>query len=338
MTMTDFTANISVVIPLYNKEKVINRTIDSVLSQTHNNFEVIVVNDGSTDEGPALVRKIQDSRVRLINQENAGVSAARNRGIREAKSELIAFLDADDEWLPDFLETVLGLAFRFPEAGAYSTGYIILKDRQKSRRDIKIKGEHEKCGCYFDLFNKAGGVCSSSIAVRRRVFDEVGTFREGYRLAEDLDMWFRIGLHFDFSCSPKICAIYHYYQPDNACSTAVPNRFSPLHISFLELGKNTQIDPAVKRKAKKYLSYQRAKDIEYICFKGFRDIARQRLNLYQKHCGVNALYIKLCLLNALPSFLLNIIIIIRLKLVHLILAMTKNMMQVYLLILFMSEE
>ena len=89
---------ISVVIPLYNKEKQIKRTLQSVLTQTFQDFEIVIVNDGSTDNSTIEVEKIKDSRIRLIHQENAGVSAARNKGIEEAKYELIAFLDADDEW------------------------------------------------------------------------------------------------------------------------------------------------------------------------------------------------------------------------------------------------
>ena len=89
---------ISVVIPLYNKEKQIKRTIQSVLTQTFQDFEIVIVNDGSTDNSTIEVEKIKDSRIRLIHQENAGVSAARNKGIEEAKYELIALLDADDEW------------------------------------------------------------------------------------------------------------------------------------------------------------------------------------------------------------------------------------------------
>jgi glycosyltransferase involved in cell wall biosynthesis len=336
--MSDSGAHISVVIPLYNKETVVQRTIDSVLRQTYSHFEVIVVNDGSTDGGPAVVREIQDSRIRLIDQDNSGVSAARNRGVLEARYELIAFLDADDEWLPDFLETVIGLASRFPDAGAYSTGYVIVKEKEDSCRNVAIKGRQDKCGCYFDIFKKGGGVCSSSIVVRRRVFDRAGSFREGYRLSEDMDMWFRIGLHFPVSCSPKICAIYHYYESNSACSEAVPNRVSPLHISSLELRRNTQLDPVVKRKAEKYLSYHRAKDIEYICLKGFRDIAKHRLELYQRHCGFNMFYLKLCVLNALPSCLLSAIASIRLKLVHVILLVAKNMMQVYFIVSLLPDE
>ena len=107
---------ISVVIPLYNKERYIARAIQSALGQTYGDFELIVVDDGSTDGSVDIVSQFADTRLRLINQANAGVGAARNRGIKDAKYELITFLDADDEWMPDFLETVLELREEFPEA------------------------------------------------------------------------------------------------------------------------------------------------------------------------------------------------------------------------------
>ena len=105
---------ISVIIPLYNKEKQVAHTLESVLSQTFQRFEIVVVNDGSTDNSVAEVEKIGDSRIRLIHQKNGGVSAARNRGIEDSKYELLAFLDADDEWKPEYLEAQYNLFEKYP--------------------------------------------------------------------------------------------------------------------------------------------------------------------------------------------------------------------------------
>jgi glycosyltransferase involved in cell wall biosynthesis len=97
----------SVIIPLYNKGMFVARAIDSVLAQTCEDFEIIVIDDGSTDNGPDIVRQYKDPRIRLIRQSNAGPGAARNAGVRAASSKYVAYLDADDEWLPDFLQTSL---------------------------------------------------------------------------------------------------------------------------------------------------------------------------------------------------------------------------------------
>ena len=98
---------VSIVIPLYNKEKYIARAINSILAQTLSDCEIVVVDDGSTDKSADIVRSFDDSRIHLIQQANAGVSVARNKGIKESKAELVAFLDADDEWMPQFLQEMV---------------------------------------------------------------------------------------------------------------------------------------------------------------------------------------------------------------------------------------
>ncbi|MDA8106173.1 MAG: glycosyltransferase family A protein [Nitrospiraceae bacterium] len=114
--------------PLYNKEDEVDRAVRSVLNQTVSDFELVIVNDGSTDKGPQVVRAIEDQRIRIVDQTNQGVSAARNRGIEEASAELIAFLDADDEWMPDFLETIIDLKEKFPCCKVFATRYLIASD------------------------------------------------------------------------------------------------------------------------------------------------------------------------------------------------------------------
>ncbi len=119
------TPRISVVVPLYNKAPYVQRTLDSIARQTFTNFEVITVNDGSTDEGAEIARSFPDSRMRVVTQPNLGPGAARNRGIKDARSDLIAFLDADDEWLPGYLEEGVALLDRVdPEVACVTLGYI----------------------------------------------------------------------------------------------------------------------------------------------------------------------------------------------------------------------
>ena len=115
--------HVYVLLPAYNEEHSLPALLDA-LNDVLENYEVIVVNDGSTDKGPEIVRSINDYRIRIIDQENSGVSAARNRGIHEAKCDLIAFLDADDEWKPSFLETILNLKEKFPFCKVFATNYL----------------------------------------------------------------------------------------------------------------------------------------------------------------------------------------------------------------------
>lgn len=308
---------ISVVIPLYNKEKYVRRAVDSVLGQTFRDFELIVVNDGSTDNGPAIVREYNDPRIRLIDQENGGESAARNRGISEARNELIAFLDADDEWLSDFLETVVHLQERFPGAGAYATGFRLLKGGEDIFRDVRIRSSCDEYGCYFDLLGKGMVVTSSSVAVRRSVFNKVGSFRVGCTRGADRDMWFRLGLYYRYACSPRICSLYYYYLPDNVCHTVSPCEVSPFYASILELRDKSDVELPVKAQAMRYAQTQFAGEIKGILFGGMRDLAGRRLREYRALFGADVSYFRLSLLRMAPMLLLRCIPFVRVRLVRL---------------------
>ena len=119
--------SISVVIPLYNKEKAIARTLASVLNQTTSPAEVIVVDDGSMDNSLQVVQSIKDNRLRVIHKENGGVSSARNRGIREAKSKYVALLDGDDLWDPTFIEEQTKLIADFPDASMWGVNTAFIR-------------------------------------------------------------------------------------------------------------------------------------------------------------------------------------------------------------------
>jgi len=292
---------ISVVIPLYNKEKYVRRAVESVLSQTFRDFELIVVNDGSTDNSPALVRSYDDPRIRVINQENQGVSAARNRGITEARGKLIAFLDADDKWLPDFLDIVIHLVKKFPDAGAYATGIRLVRQKKGISRDLYVRGGQDQCGCYFDLLRKGMVANSSNITIRQSVFEKSGVFRDGFRRGEDLDMWFRIGLYYKFACSARICALYYCDMTDGARHTVTPVGVPPLYISFSEMKTDTQIDCSVRFKATQYMASKCSRIVQSFFLTGSCEVGRQRLAEYRQFFGVNAPYIKMRLLSMIPS-------------------------------------
>ena len=215
------TSEISVVIPLYNKAPYIKRAIDSILSQTVQDFEIIVINDGSIDGGEKIVEEYCDSRILLINQENRGVSATRNRGVEMASSELIAFLDADDEWLPEFLETILRLRKEFPDAGMYGTGYVqITQDKHIVKIYHPDLGDRKLTSFFsakMDFCNGVGMLISTSgMAVDKLIYQTVGGFPEGYKMCEDRALRGKIALVSDVVYSPDICVIYHNNTINNS--------------------------------------------------------------------------------------------------------------------------
>ena len=212
--------NISVVIPLYNKARHIERAIASVCRQTRQDFEIIVVDDGSTDGSGDVVRQMTDACVRLIRQPNGGECAARNRGIQAATSPLVAFLDADDEWLPGFLETVTGLHQRFPACGAYATAYSLCQNGALIRPGFHACPTVSGGGVLDDYFKSAvetPPVTSSSVMIPRQVLQEVGGFPVGVRRGGDLATWARIAVRYPIAWSPLPGAIYHLTADNRAC-------------------------------------------------------------------------------------------------------------------------
>lgn len=183
----------SIVIPLYNKEHTILRTLYSVLTQTYSEFEVIVVDDGSSDNSVALVEKqINDERLRIISQENQGVSVARNRGVAEAKYPHVAFLDADDEWLPTYLEKVKEAINAFPDAGMYCTPALhrsLVTGNGKYYIVEAYKGQIIEIDYFKDP--KVLGGQTSGVVVSKAIFNKIqenyegGGFPAGLSLNED---------------------------------------------------------------------------------------------------------------------------------------------------------
>lgn len=217
---------ISVVIPLYNKEKQVAKTLQTVLSQTYQDFEIVIVNDGSTDGSVAAVEKFSDPRIRLINQRNGGVSSARNRGIEEAKGEHLAFLDADDEWKPDHLENLYNLITNYPQCRAWSTNYINHLNGVNYPiilRKIPFDGDTGILNNYFDVCSCSHPpVCSITTCIEKSLLQEIGGFPVGVTSGEDLLTWARIAVKTDWAYSRKATAVY--MMPDTNSFTEKPTR------------------------------------------------------------------------------------------------------------------
>jgi len=134
---------VTVVVPLYNKAPYVSRAVDSILGQTWRDLDVVVIDDGSTDDGRAVVERYRDPRLRMLRQPNRGPGAARNVGLRECRSPLVAFLDADDEWLPGFLEASLGMLRTNPTCPLAVSGYLMGPERTDCRRTRWGRGVEE---------------------------------------------------------------------------------------------------------------------------------------------------------------------------------------------------
>lgn len=190
------TLQFSVIVPLYNKAPVVESTLRSILVDQKHVGEVIVVDDGSTDDGAAIVEAIADPRVRLIRRKNGGVSSARNIGLGVASFDWIAFLDADDLWLSDYLSTLESLSLSFPDCAMLATSFV---RSDESGRETSPEGNwpiadgtSARIEDYYGLM--AGGhLCfTGSIAVRRSLIADHGLrFPEGEFLGEDLDFFTR---------------------------------------------------------------------------------------------------------------------------------------------------
>lgn len=207
---------ISVVIPLYNKAEYVTTTLQSVFAQTNQNFEVVVVDDGSTDGSsdvvlsiPEVQRRIKDDSFRLITQKNSGVSAARNKGIEAAKFDYVAFLDADDLWGPNFLFEISLLIREYPEAGIWGTGYSCLTGGKRIRLLKNLPDEFR--GIITNPFDgNAHAYCSSAVCCRREALMKIDGFDERFCYGEDLDVWWRIMLKWPAAYYNIDLATYRY--------------------------------------------------------------------------------------------------------------------------------
>ena len=188
----------SIIIPLYNKSAYIEKAVESILAQTFVNFELIIVNDGSTDDSQNKLCQFNDNRIRLIKQCNSGVSTARNNGVKAAKYNYIAFLDADDWWDKNFLEEMNTLIEEVPEAGIYGCNYFHVKNKQNKLSKVGLPKDF-KSG-YIDYFNTYSNTFAvpfncSFVIIKKQILLKNRGFNPHLKFGEDFDLWVRIALH-----------------------------------------------------------------------------------------------------------------------------------------------
>lgn len=230
----------SVVIPLYNKEISIANTIQSVLSQTFQDFEIVVVNDGSTDSSAKIVEQINDPRIRLIHQKNQGVSAARNTGIREAKRVWIAFLDGDDLWKKNHLREIIKMMSIFPNERVYTTSFIF--SNENNNDDIERSTNHIfKIENYFKEAFEKPIIWTSVAAVHKSCINNVGGFNTNLITGEDLDLWHRLSYNYNIVKSNKVTAIYRIEAENRSKSSLKMQKDISYHYNFNNAKSNDEV-------------------------------------------------------------------------------------------------
>ncbi|MGL4880200.1 MAG: glycosyltransferase family 2 protein [Waterburya sp.] len=189
---------VTVVIPAYNAIRYLAETMDTVLSQTYQDFEVLIVNDGSTDETPNWVNQLSEKepKVRMISQVNKGLAAARNTGIKESEGEYIAILDADDLWEPTKLQKQVDCLDKNPKAGLCYTWTALADNEGKDTG--RVVASHAEGNVWQQLTEINFVCCGSTPMIRRSCFETVGFFAEDLRFSEDWDMWLRIAMKYPF--------------------------------------------------------------------------------------------------------------------------------------------
>ncbi len=230
-------SDISVVIPLYNKEREVERAVRSVLGQTRLPLEIIVIDDGSTDGSAVVTERLGAPLVKLISQSNHGVSTARNRGIAEARGRYVALLDADDAWEPGYLAKIEQLIARYPDCGAYATSFSIDDGRTLTPA---VTPQTEGVVDFFNESLTRYVLIPSTATLDRDLVLSLGGFPEGMRLGEDQYLWTKLARVSKVCFTPDRLARYSKAASNRSASIYVPEQ---TRFSFEDLYDPSITDP-----------------------------------------------------------------------------------------------
>ncbi|MBN2531747.1 MAG: glycosyltransferase family 2 protein [Spirochaetales bacterium] len=297
----------SIIIPLYNKEAYIIRALTSALNQTFSDFEIIIINDACTDNSLYRIKEIKDKRLRILHRETPGPGgyAARNLGIAHAQGAFISFLDADDEWMPCYLEQIILLINKYPQAGAYFTAYESIFDNRKKINKFSLKNKQWKTKYvsrkefFLSVARSMSPVLTSCFTVKKKCIREAGGFPEGKcKKGGDVETWMRIGLLCDFSWSSYKGLIYYGNIPDQV--TAI---YSGPEVPYAYHSAKKILDKLDKKQAfliKKYVNYYIKWNIQRSLIRN--QIMKELLYVYFKEVNITV-YIFYKILYSLPSLL-----------------------------------
>ncbi|KJS08358.1 MAG: hypothetical protein VR73_05930 [Gammaproteobacteria bacterium BRH_c0] len=299
---------ISVIMPLYNKEDSVSRSISSVLAQTILDFELIIINDGSTDNSANVVSQFIDPRIIFVEQLNAGVGAARNRGVMESTSDLVTFLDADDEWYPDYIESILVLAEQYSQCSVYATSYLFKDGDNIVSPSIPF---FEKKGIIHDYFYLAckgsPPFCIGSVTVRKSALLSIGLFTPGIMAGEDLLCWAKLAQQYDIAFLNQPKAVYHFPVKLGADhNVRIPDENDVVYLALVAL-YNAERAGERKKNIKSYIGHWCKMRLHLYVYKGMRAHALTEYHKLLKHSPLNIKAFSLIVLAIVPNFIRRII-------------------------------
>lgn len=290
----------SVVIPLYNKENFIAQTLNSVLAQSFTDFEVLVINDCSTDGSEQIVKTFEDSRIQLIgHSKNSGLSASRNTGIKNARANYIAFIDADDLWKPDFLKSINYLIENYKEASLYATKYEIKLDDTTTTEFTFNFENFRNDGIVLNYFKanlNQSIFYPSCLCVKKEVFETVGYYNEQVNYSEDIDFNIRAFAAFKLAYFNKALVTYLMVSENQITQRGLKGKRIPDYDFYEKKFKD-------RKDIKKYLDFQR-----YIKAKLYKLAGdRKQFRLLLSKIDSSSLNLKQKTLLRLPVFVLKLI-------------------------------
>jgi glycosyltransferase involved in cell wall biosynthesis len=287
----------SVIIPLYNKEFFVENTIKSVLNQSFTDFELIIINDGSTDNSEQKILGFTDKRIQYYSKKNKGVSITRNFGISKAKSDYICFLDADDYWYTQFLEVMHNYIQKLPEQKVFTSAILIetLQSTFPAQYSIKKTNDYDIVD-YFEASSKKSAIWTSAVTIHKSVFENVGCFDPKINKGEDTELWIRIGLQYSIVFIWEILAKYVY--DESSISRNLNYFFEPY--SFNKYTLKEKQNP----KLKKFMDLNRCAAVIKCKLK---DDSKTSTEIY-KEIDLKNLNWKKRILIELPPFLLKLLV------------------------------
>jgi glycosyltransferase involved in cell wall biosynthesis len=294
----------SIIIPLYNKEKYVEATLKSVLRQTFQDFEVVIVEDCSTDSSKNIASQFVTKNVKIVQHEhNKGLSASRNTGIRNANADFVVFLDADDTMKPSYLEKIKSLIENFPEASIFATNYEEVFEKEKAITTKLSLTKFENDGIVSDFFEanlKQPIYCQSSLCLRKKAFEQIGFYDESITYSEDVDFNIRANSKLKLAYSREILVEVVKFDENQITNCSMKGKKIPDFDSYEHLTTGN-------KNLKKYLDVNR-----YMLANNYKkenDLInlRKLKNSISKNPEISGLNLKQRILLEIPAFAVRII-------------------------------